>query len=267
MKTYSQLNRSGPLPLYFQLKEALLEEIRTERLVPGDQLPTEQDIERRYGISRTTIRQALNELLMEGIIERVQGKGTFIAVPKIHGVGALTSFTENMLNQGHLPAHRLLDSYVAEPPTQVASTLELEPKEQCRFLRRLFLADDRIVGLAETWMPLRVLGEHDALFEAGQPGGGSLYQMLQLPPLSIAMGRAVERITSRLADDVQAAYLGCVPGAASLLVDRVTYDIEERPFESTRMVFLGEDYEYRIEMYRPSQSISTNSKLVPAWSC
>lgn len=245
------LDRRAPVPLYHQLKRALVHQIRSERLAPGARLPTEVEIEQRYQVSRTTIRQALQELVLEGVVERVQGRGTFVAEAPLTHLPLLTSFTDNMRAQGHRASRRVLESRVGVAPPAVAEALELPPGALCRFLRRLLLADERAIGVAETWLPTAVLGDNDALFEPSTLESDSLYELLQRPPIGLMLQRGVEAVRSALADAAQGALLGCEPGAPVLMVDRLSFTADERPVESTRLVFDGSRYAYRSELSRP----------------
>lgn len=247
------LDRGDPLPLYFQLREALLSDVEERGLQPGDRLPTEVELEQRYGVSRTTIRQALGQLEAEGLVRRVQGKGTFLGTPKIQHVPVLASFSELLRSQGYDPSHRLLESSEGEAPAEVAEDLGLEPGEACRYLRRLFLADDDPLGLAETWLPVSALGGHEDLLENGAIEHGSLYDILQSPPIGLSLHRAVETISPGLATRDQAALLGCEPGSPLLVIVRTTSTLEERPVEWTRLLFAGDRYEYRVVMTRPAE--------------
>lgn len=247
------LDRDAPLPLYFQLREAILREIHQLGLKPGDRLPTEAQLERRYRVSRATIRQALNDLAAEGLVRRIQGKGTFVGTPRIQHVPVLTSFTELLRNQGYEPSHRLLASRVEPADGDVASTLQVAEGAPCRYLRRLFLADGDPVGLAETWLPLEVLGSGDPLLESGGPlEEGSLYELLQGEPIGLDLHRAIETINPGIAGEADSALLGCEPGSPLLVIKRVTYTPEDRPVESTLLLFAGGRYEYRVEMFRPA---------------
>lgn len=248
-----ELDREAPLPLYFQLREAFLQEIRDLGLKPGDRLPTEAEIERRYQVSRSTIRQALNDLATAGLIQRVQGKGTFLRTPKIQHVPVLTSFSELLRSQGYTPSHRLLASSVRPAQAEMAEGLRLEEGAPCRFLRRLFLADGDPVGLAETWLPLSLLGTHDHLLERGSIEHGSLYELLQSEPVGLVLARAIETINPGLAEEPDAGLLGCEPSSPLLLIKRITFTPEDRPIEWTRLLFAGDRYEYRVEMQRPAQ--------------
>lgn len=244
------LDRKAPLPLYFQLREVLLAEIRERSLVPGDRLPAEAEMERRYGVSRATIRQALAELVSEGVVRRVQGLGTFVAAPKIRHVPLLTSFSELVASQGFVPSHRVLSSAVEGAPKDVAEELVVPEGSACRHLRRLLIADGKTVGLAETWLPHDLVRAHDELFEQGRLDGGSLYELLQ-HPVGLSLDHAVETISPTRAEPDDAELLACESGSPLLMIRRLTFDPENRPMECTRLLFVGERYEYRVELHRP----------------
>jgi GntR family transcriptional regulator len=250
--TLAVLDRGAPLPLWYQLREALLREIRDRAMKSGDQLPTESEIERAYGVSRATIRQALAELESEGVVRRVQGLGTFVASPKIRHVPRLQSFSELARSQGFVPSHRMLSSVAAAAPDDVAGDLGVEPGSGARHLIRLLLADDRVVGLADTWLPHDLIEENEELFEEDRLARGSLYELLQSPPVSLVLHRAEETISASVADRELAAQLECDPGSPVLVVKRVSWTADDRMVESTRLLFVSERYEYRVSMQPPA---------------
>ena len=246
------LDRESPLPLYAQLRDALLHEIRDGGLQPGDRFPTEVSIRDRYRVSRATVRQALADLEAGGVIRKVQGLGSFVAVPKIRHVPLLTSFSELAASQGFAPSHRVLSSSVEGVPADAADELGFAEGTRCRFLRRLLLADGDAVGLAETWLPLDVLHGHDELFDRDRLDQGSMYEVLQSEPIGLVLDRAVETISPGVVDAASAELLGCEAGTPVLLIRRSTFTPEGHPVESTRLVFVGERYEYRVELRRPA---------------
>ncbi len=245
------LDREAPLPLYVQLRDALLREIREGGLQPGDRFPSEAAIRDRYRVSRATVRQALADLEAGGVIRKVQGLGSFVAVPKIRHVPLLTSFTELASSQGFMPSHQVLSSSVEEVPADAAAELGLAEGTRCRFLRRLFLADDSAVGLAETWLPLNTLHGHDDLFDRDRLDDGSMYEVLQSEPIGLVLDHAVETISPGVVDAPSADLLGCEAGTPVLLIRRLTFTPEGHSVESTRLVFVGDRYEYRVELHRP----------------
>jgi GntR family transcriptional regulator len=248
---HAPLDRDAPLPLYAQLEAALLAEIREGGLEPGDRFPSETAIRDRYRVSRATVRQALAELEASGVIRRIQGLGSFVAAPKIRHVPLLTSFTELASSQGFVPSHRVLSSALEDVSAHGAAELGLAEGTRCRRLRRLFLADGTPVGIAETWLPVSALRGHDELFERDRLDEGSMYEALQSPPIGLTLDHAVETVTPGVADEPSAELLECEAGTPVLLIRRLTFTPDGRPIESTRLVFVGERYEYRVELHRP----------------
>lgn len=246
-----RLDRQAPLPLYAQLKDALLREIRDGGLQAGDRFPSEAVIQDRYHVSRATVRQALADLEAGGVIRKVQGLGSFVASPKIRHVPLLASFSELAASQGFVPSHRVLSSRVEDVSGDAADELGLAAGTRCRFLRRLFLADDDVVGLAETWLPVTVLRGHDELLGQDRLEDGSMYEVLQGEPIGLVLDHAVETISPGAADASSAELLGCEVGTPVLLIRRLTFTSEGRIVESTRLVFVGDRYEYRVELQRP----------------
>ena len=253
----SGLDRDAPLPLYVQLRDSLLREVREGGLQPGDRFPSEASIRERYGVSRATVRQALADLEAGGVIRKVQGVGSFVAVPKIRHVPLLTSFTELASSQGFTPSHRVLASSVDEVEADAAAELGLAEGTRCRFLRRLFLADGSPVGLAETWLPVEALGGHDALLEMERLDDGSMYEVLQREPIGLVLDRAVETVSPGAVDAASAGLLDCKTGTPVLLIRRLTFTPDDRCVESTRLVFVGDVYEYRVELHRPEPGVAS----------
>lgn len=96
------LERSNPLPLYYQLKEVLKQQIRAGHLAPHTAIPSEPELVAQYHVSRATVRQALTELVHEGLLYRQHGRGTFVCEPRVqqHTISELTSFSEELRRRG-----------------------------------------------------------------------------------------------------------------------------------------------------------------------
>ena len=242
------------IPLYVQLRDAVRAEIRDRGLQPGDRLPTEGELEQRYGVSRSTIRQAVGDLEAEGVLRRIQGKGTFVAAPKIQHAPVLASFSELLRSQGFTPAHRLLESALVAAPAEVASGLAVAEGAPCRYLKRLFFADGAPVGVSQTWLPLAVMGAYDDFIEGGANEDRSLYELLEQGSPDLMPHHAVETINPGLASEADADLLGCDAGTPLLLIHRHTRTADDRPLEWTLLRFARARYEYRVELRRPAQA-------------
>lgn len=244
-------DRRTAVPLYVQLRETLRRDIRDRGLRPGDRIPTEAQLEAQYGVSRATIRQAVGDLELEGVLRRVQGSGTFVATPKIQHVPVLTSFSELLRSQGYEPSHRLLESSVVPAPDEVARELAIEVGEPCRFLWRLFTADGEPVGVSRTWLSLAVIGDADRRIEQDAAHDRSLYALLDEGSDEPMLHHATETINPVPAGEAEAELLGCEVGTPLLLIHRSTFTADDRPVEWTRLVFVPGRYEYRVELHRP----------------
>src|SRR5215813_15372369 len=120
------LSKDLPIPLYHQLKTLLLEQIRTGEIKPNDRLPAEDDLAATHGVSKATVRQALNELAVAGVLRREQGRGTFVAEPKLaQGPREMTSFTDEMRSRGFHPTSKVLKQEVIKAEADVAEKLRL----------------------------------------------------------------------------------------------------------------------------------------------
>ncbi len=168
------LNKSVPIPLYFQLKELIMNEIRNGSYKSDDLIPTEKELSDMFEISRTTVRQAITEMVQEGWLYRVKSKGTFVSKPKINQsfVQALGSFNDQIVRSGRTPNTILLEFKVMTPPEHVANVLKLQPKDKVVFIHRKRSADNEPIVMVKTYLPYdkcSFLMEHDLQKESLYP--------------------------------------------------------------------------------------------------
>lgn len=168
------LNKSVPIPLYFQLKEIILKEIENGNYKIDDSIPTEKELSEIFGISRTTVRQAISELVQGGWLYRVKSKGTFVSKPKINQsfVQELNSFSEQMQQLNKVPSTKLLEFEVIDPPPLVRDELGLKADEKVVYIHRKRFADDEPVVMVKTYLPFNKCAfvldfdlEQDSLYE------------------------------------------------------------------------------------------------------
>src|SRR5216117_4442810 len=135
-------------PKYYRLKRHLTELTRTQP--PGSPVPPERTLAVEFGTSRTTVRQSLQELVVEGRLERIQGKGTFVAKPKVSQALQLTSYTEDMRAQGLEPTSQLLDiGYITADDT-LAGLLDISAGGRVLRIERLRLASGEPMAIETT---------------------------------------------------------------------------------------------------------------------
>ncbi len=221
----ARLNREAPLPLYAQLKDALLAEVRDGGLQPGDRFPTEAAIGDRYRVSRATVRQALADLEASGVIRQRPGARLVRGRPEDPPRPAADLLRRACGEPGvHAVAPRPRRPRSSRRPSTMRPSSGSREGTRCRFLRRLFLADGKAVGLAETWLPLSVLGGHDDLFERDRLDEGSMYEVLQRRadrPRRSTMRSRRSRPASWTPQSAE--LLGCDPGTPVLLIRRATF--------------------------------------------
>jgi GntR family transcriptional regulator len=152
------INKNIPIPIYYQLMQIIRSSIETGKLKPGDSIPTEIEIMKKYGISRATVRQALMQLVNEGYIRRVKAKGTFVNEPPARSrfIGTLKGFSEEMKQKGVPHSTRVLDKSILQAPARVAEKLQLASREQVFYLRRLRFVHSDPVLIAESYLPVNI---------------------------------------------------------------------------------------------------------------
>lgn len=149
-----KLDKSVPIPLYFQLKEVIIGEIKNGHYKKDSLIPTEKEFMETYQISRTTVRQAMTELVQEGWLYRIKSKGTFVSVPKIshNFIQTLESFNEQMERVGSVAKTEVLELKKVKAPAQVAEGLGIKEGDAVVYLYRKRFADDEPVVLQKAYL-------------------------------------------------------------------------------------------------------------------
>jgi GntR family transcriptional regulator len=242
----SQRLNAGPVPLYHQLKQALQSAIEQSVYKPGGRLPSESELVREYGVSRITVRQALDELEAEGRVVRRHGKGTYVAEPRIEQeLVRLTDFVEDMQQAGQNPSSRVL-AFVYEPAgPAIAKALHIASGTEVVRVDRLRLAEGRPIAYDTTWLPLRygdLLAEMDLTQE-------TIYHILEtryaIPVLSGAF-----YITAADATVQQAEQLEIAAGSALLVIQRISYTTGDVPVYYQKRYYRPDRVQYRVMLRR-----------------
>jgi GntR family transcriptional regulator len=240
-----QGGNSARVPKYYRLKRHLLEMTRTQ--APGTPVPPERTLALEFETSRTTVRQALQELVVEGRLERIQGKGTFVAQPKVSQALQLTSYTEDMRAQGLEPTSRLLEIGYVAADERLAGLLDIKPGGRVLRIERLRLANGDPMAIETAHLSAkrfpalrRNLVKYSSLYAAL----GEVY--------GVHVAEAEETIETSLATPREAAQLGTDVGLPMLLLSRHSYDPEGNPVEWVRSVYRGDRYKFTTRLRRPS---------------
>jgi GntR family transcriptional regulator len=236
------LNKKSPVPLYYQLAESLRERILTGQLAPGVQLPSERELSEEAGISRMTARQGLAYLEREGLLEVKPGIGTFVVAPKLtHDPLHLLGFTEEIIRQGGAPSSQVLEQALTLPTRRVAAGLQLEPNELVVKIARLRLSQGLPLLLETVYLAARLCPG----LETADLTGRSLYAILE-QHYRLQLARAQQTIEATVANAYESELLGVEPGASMLLLEGVTYSVDERPVEYFKAVYRGDRFKFAI---------------------
>ncbi len=232
------INRTSKLPLYQQLYEILRSNIVGGEWQPGNMIPPESELIERYQVSRTTVRQVLDMLVSEGLIEREQGRGTFVAHPTVEqGLVRIVNFTEDMRMRGCEPSSKVLFSGLIPAPQDIAEKLHIEPGEELARLERLRLVDGEPMGIEESYLVHRYC---TGILQSDYVSN-SLREALERK-YDIRWTRAKQSIRATLAPRDLAELLGIKPRSALLFIERVSYSQEDVPVEFLRIYYRADRY-------------------------
>lgn len=229
-------SRGSRLPLYEQLRMSLLESIREGKLGPGDRVESEAELCVRYGVSRTVVRQALGELTQEGYLTRVQGKGTFVSVPRqreymlreyfLHTAGG---FTHDVEMSGHDVASQVVGLRTAEPSDAIATALELLVP-RIVVLERIRFVDGEPVVYTRSYLPPSLSPDLESKLRSADLDRQSLYFFLE-NECGIRIVAASRKVEAVVADEELGRRLQIAVGAPLLLLTSVARDSSGRPVE------------------------------------
>lgn len=240
------LSKDLPIPLYHQLKTLLLERIRTGEMKPNDRLPAEDELAATHGVSKATVRQALNDLAVAGVLRREQGRGTFVAEPKLaQGPREMTSFTDEMRSRGFHPTSKVLNQDVIEAEADIAEKLRVTEGALVMRLKRLRLADDEPMGIQTAYLSLALAPR----LEEEEFTNASLYDALERK-YSLWPARAQETYVAVLLDRADAKLLKVAAASPALSAERVSYLSSGQPLEVTYSIMRGDRYQIVLDLTR-----------------
>jgi len=232
----SLIDPTSAAPLYAQVEAVLAADIASGTLPPGSQIPTENSLIERFGVSRPTVRKAVQNLISRGLVEILRGKGTFVTRPKItQELTALSGFVEDMQALGRTPTARLIDKQVVAADKTVAHQLALPAGILVVRIRRVRLADGEPVSFDETYLP-REIGEKVITNDLEvEPIFSLLEQKYDLP-----LVEAEYRLEAVSAEPAVAEALGIAAGTPLFLIERTSYCAGNRPVDYEKLYYRGD---------------------------
>lgn len=241
-----KLDKTTPVPLYYQLKELIMAEIKSGTYPKDSAIPTEKELIDMFDISRTTVRQAITELVQEGWLYRVKSKGTFVSRPKVNQdfIQKLESYNEQIRRTGRTPHTEVLEFKVVKAKKEVAEHLNIKPEDKVVYLYRKRYADDDPIVILKTYLPYdrcSFVMDHD--FEKE-----SLYAVLSKDS-SVQVYRVKRLVEAVEATANDAEKLNMKRGKPIQFFTSVGYNMAGQPIEFSQARYRGDRNSFEVTVF------------------
>jgi GntR family transcriptional regulator len=239
----STLARENAASLYLQISSLLHEEINRGVYDPSGKLPSEAELCKRFAVSRVTVRLALDKLTEENVVERKQGKGTFVSGKQLrHGLDTLRSFHESLVIQGLKPEMRILSRLIVHTPDNVRSSLGVN-MERSLLLERLHVVDGEPIALGRSYLPVEVETLSWEQTEQ-QPTYAILESLTGLRVVRADIGISAQSADKSLADTLKVSV-----GMPLLVMRRLSYLSNEDCCDHSVFYIRPQHYEFVMSSY------------------
>ena len=241
------IDRTSPVPLYFQLAQHFESAIRSGALKTGARLENEVQLAETLGLSRPTVRAAFGYLANRGLVVRKRGAGTMVANERIDRNVELTSLYDDLAAAGRRPSTRVLRAQASHASDRVAEALQLPERALVMSLERIRLADGEPVALMHNYLPGHLPGLVQLNVEMLEQHG--LYELLRAS--GIGLYSATQRMGAKNASAAEARLLEETRGTALLTMERIACDQAGRPVEFARHLYRASRYAFTTTFPKP----------------
>lgn len=240
----------GPVSMWFQIAERLRTDIEKGAFGPGDVLPPESALMRRFDVSRTTARRALDQLCHEHLISRRSGRGSTVLPPRVdQPLNRLAGFAEDMRARGLAPSYRCLGVTRRRATAEISSGLDCPRGTRVFVLDRLLCADGSPIALSSSWLSPQVVAGHPPP-TADELDTVSLYSWLE-EVCGVRVAAGDEFIEAAVADATLATILEVEAGSAVLRARRRARAASGQTVEYVVLYYRADRYRYHVELVRP----------------
>ncbi|MCY9807114.1 GntR family transcriptional regulator [Lentilactobacillus senioris] len=230
------------LPIYIQIHNEIKRDIENGKWQVGDRIPSERELSLNFGVSRMTLRQAIQTLVDEGILERRVGSGTYVANQKVQEkMSGVTSFTELMVASGKEPASKTISYHTMEPSLSEMEKLKIDQDEPVLRMERIRYGDGVPICFEVATVPEKIV----AGLEKNEVTS-SLYRALEQKK-DLRLGKAEQTVSAMLASERIAEFLDIKRGDAILRLRQISYLQDNTPFEYVRTQYVGDRFEFYLE--------------------
>ncbi|MEO1768152.1 GntR family transcriptional regulator [Candidatus Enterococcus ferrettii] len=232
---------ANQVPIYIQIHDQLKDEIEKGVWKVGDRLPSERELSVKFKVSRMTLRQAIQTLADEGILERKIGSGTYVANEKVQEkMSGTTSFTDIMESQNRTPSSKTISFFHSPASSSEAENLGLTKGDQILRMERIRYADNIPICFEVASIPAKIVKGFSK-----EEITDSFYHTLKQKGMEI--GRANQTVSAILASEQIADYLQIKRGEAILRLRQISYLADDQPFEYVRTQYVGSRFEFYLE--------------------
>ena len=238
---FVDIDRSSPVPLYFQVAQQIERAITEGDLAPGDRLDNEISLAEQFGLSRPTMRRAIQELVDKGLLVRKRGVGTQVVHGQVTRPVELTSLFDDLTHHHQTPTTKVLINEIIEAPDEVGARLSIAQGSPVLHLRRLRFAHGEALAIMENYLPedLIPLGEADL-------NTRGLYQLMRSRGVNIRVAK--QRIGARTGTPEECTLLGERKGSPVLTMERAAHDDSGRPVEWGRHAYRASQYSFEVTL-------------------
>jgi len=242
-----KLSKNVPLPLSHQLLEILRDLILKGNYKAGQPFFTEKEIAEKYGVSRTTVREATSRLVYEGLLRRERGKGMFVIKPRVHEEGSfLLSYTEEVISRGMRPGSHLVEIQLDNSPLKIRNILQLNKSDKIIKLKRIRLADGEPMAIQTSYLPYTLCPE----IYHGEYNWDTQSLTVALERLGLRIIKATQRVYSKVADGEDAFLLNINQGDPLLALERTCFLEDNTPVEYAIIYNRGDRWDFIMELKR-----------------
>lgn len=235
-RSLKKIKRNSSQALFSQLEEIIRDGIENGLWDPGEAIPSERELSNMYGLSRMTVRRALDRLVSNGLLFRVDGKGTFVNEPKVsYQALSLAGLREQTIGIGQSPSAKLLGVEKILAPMNIASVLNIKPDEPLYLIERVSFANEMPFALHRSYIPEKIC---PGLLDSDL-ANNSLYALLKKYK-NITISRASETLESALATDRESLFLNVPAGSPMFLLRITTFEANDKPIEFAKVIFRGD---------------------------
>jgi len=235
---------TGLTPLYHSLGHVIRGKIQSGEWSVGQQIPSERALMEMFGVSRATVRQGIENLVKEGILHRLHGKGTFVAPPKIkQGLLRLLEFSDIMRRSGFNPGARLLGKECIDPPLNIRKVLALSDSEAAAWLQRLLLVNDVPMLIETSYFSATRFPDLLEVYDGTDEPHLFIYKRY-----GVKIVKASETLEPVIMESQEARTLGAKRGFPALWVEHIAYETTGKPIAFLTILLRGDRCRFYTEL-------------------